>query len=628
MAKSKPKVRTRSIRRSATVSPFGVGAIYDFGDESLVAMDIFHWRNQGDKIRLPRLEKELGVSHFLMAPVVRERFNPYTKKVPYHRFPQWLFCPSCRRMIRWSYKKEQPGEHPRCEQCPKRSKLVPMRFVTACKGGHLTEVPWERWAHSKATEPAQHQCRAGTLKFETRRGGGGGLGSLWIVCQSCNASRSLHGIASKDSLRGVIGTCENRQPWERADPTGRTPCLHFPQVLQRGATNLYFPKVPSALDIPDSSFAAADPLIENITGHPFYTFLRQVYASTTTPETDPSVSTAAGMIAQALQCSNADVLKVVKAELNPPPAAQPKGVEGLLREEWDAFMNAKPTDDPRAPFVAEKADLTAVLATTPDDHPFRALAARLDVVVLARRLREVRALQGFERQEPGTTMVKPDLDRSLGWLPGIEVFGEGIFLSLREDALSHWEKENEAPIKARLGAMQERRRKSGLAFLPEFLPRFVVLHTLAHMLIRQLSFECGYASSSLRERIFASDPKGGSNAMAGILIYTAEGDSEGSLGGLVREGQPERLFPTLLTALQNTRWCSADPICRELAAQGLQGLNRAACHACVLVSETSCVCSNVMLDRAVLVGDDSGMPGYFHNVCQAIERSLTKGTTE
>lgn len=621
-----PKVRTRSIRRSATVSPFGVGAIYDFGDESFVAMDIFHWKNHGEKIRLPRLETELGISHFLMAPVVRERFSPYTKKVPYHRFPQWLFCPSCRSMIRWSYKKEQLGEHPRCERCAKRSKLVPMRFVSACKGGHLSEVPWERWAHSKATDPAQQQCRAGALRFETRRGGGGGLGSLWVVCQTCRSARSLHGIARKDSLRGVIASCENRQPWEWADPTGRTPCQHFPQVLQRGATNLYFSKVPSALDIPDSSSKAPDPLLDNIKEHAYYRFLKAVYGSTTAPDADPAVLTAARMIGDALRCSEADVLAVVRSELNPPPAAQPKGLDGLLREEWEAFVNAGIPDDRRAAFVAEKADYTSIVANTHNEHPFRALASCLDLVVLAKRLREVRALQGFERQEPGSTLVRPDLDRSLGWLPGIEVFGEGIFLSLNEEQLSDWEARNSASIKHRLGAMEDRRRHSSLAFLPAFSPRFVVLHTLAHILIRQLSFECGYASSSLRERIFAATSSGAVGAMAGILIYTAEGDSEGSLGGLVREGQPERLFPTLLTAMQNARWCAADPICRELAAQGLQGLNRAACHACVLVSETSCIGSNVMLDRAVLVGDGSGMPGYFDNVCQAIEGSLIEGT--
>lgn len=619
-----PKVRTRSIRRSATVSPFGVGAIYDFGDESLVAMDIFHWKNHGDKIRLPRLEKELGVSHFLMAPVVRDRYSPYTWKVPYHRFPQWLFCPSCRRMIRWSYKKEQAGEHPRCERCTKRSKLVPMRFVAACKGGHLTEVPWERWAHSEAVDSPQRQCRTGTLNFETRRGGGG-LESLWVVCQTCQAARSLHGIARKDSLRGIIGSCENRQPWERADPSGRTLCQHFPQVLQRGATNLYFPKVPSALDIPDSSVSTTDALDENIKANTNYVHLKKFYTSTTTPDTNPSVTVTADLIALDLQCTSDDVLKVVKADLEPPKAAQPKGIEGLLREEWEAFINAKTADEFKASFVAERAEMTAVLGSVPDGHPFRALADCLDVVVLARRLREVRALQGFERQEPGTAMVKPDLARNLGWLPGIEVFGEGVFLSLNEEQMAQWEASNKVAIEKRLGAMEERRRRTNLAFLPKYSPRFVVLHTLAHMLIRQLSFECGYASSSLRERIFAAAPEGGIDGMAGILIYTAEGDSEGSLGGLVREGQPERLLPTLLTALQNARWCSADPICRELAAQGLQGLNRAACHACVLVSETSCVCSNVMLDRAVLVGDDSGMPGYFAGVCQAVESALIEG---
>lgn len=623
MAKS--KVRTRSIRRSATVSPFGVGAIYDFGDESLVAMDIFHWKNHGEKIRLPRLEKELGVNHFLMAPVVRERYSPYTWKVPYHRFPQWLFCPSCRRMIRWSYKKERPGEHPLCEQCTKRSKLVPMRFVAACKGGHLTEVPWERWAHSNAVDPAQQQCRAGTLKFETRRGGGGGLGSLWVVCRTCDADRSLHGIARKDSLRGVIGSCENRQPWEWADLSGRTPCQHFPQVLQRGATNLYFPKVPSALDIPDSSGSTTDALDENIKANTNYAYLKKFYTSTTIPDTDPSVTVTAGLIASDLQCAPADVLKVVKADLEPPKAAQPKGTEGLLREEWEAFVSANAADDPKAPFVAERADVTTVLGSVPDGHPFRALADCLDLVVLARRLREVRALQGFERQEPGSAMVKPDLERNLGWLPGIEVYGEGIFLSLNEGRMAQWETLNKVAIEARLGAMEERRRRTNLAFLPKYSPRFVVLHTLAHMLIRQLSFECGYASSSLRERIFAASPEGSINGMAGILIYTAEGDSEGSLGGLVREGQPERLLPTLLTSLQNARWCSADPICRELEAQGLEGLNRAACHACTLVSETSCVCSNVMLDRAVLVGDDSGLPGFFTGVCRAVEAALTEG---
>ena len=140
-----------------------------------------------------------------------------------------------------------------------------------------------------------------------------------------------------------------------------------------------------------------------------------------------------------------------------------------------------------------------------------------------------------------------------------------------------------------------------LDFLPQPTPKFVLLHTLAHLLVRQLAFECGYAASSLRERIYASD-KG--TPMSGILIYTADSDAEGSLGGLVRQGNKDRFIPTLITALERGQWCSADPVCRELSGQGMNGLNRAACHSCSLLSETSCISHNSLLDRMLLLGYD------------------------
>ena len=143
-----------------------------------------------------------------------------------------------------------------------------------------------------------------------------------------------------------------------------------------------------------------------------------------------------------------------------------------------------------------------------------------------------------------------------------------------------------------------------------------MIHTFSHLLIRQLSFECGYAASSLRERIYSREPDDESDAMAGLLIYTADSDSEGSLGGLVRQGQIDRIIPTVLSALQHGQWCSSDPICRELPGQGLNGLNRAACHACCLISETSCVYNNTLLDRMVVTGNDdiNGNIGFFSSV--------------
>ena len=89
------------------------------------------------------------------------------------------------------------------------------------------------------------------------------------------------------------------------------------------------------------------------------------------------------------------------------------------------------------------------------------------------------------------------------------------------------------------------------------------------------------------------------------------GDSEGTMGGLVRQGRPDRLPKVFARALKSAAWCSADPLCSEGENQGMAGLNRAACHACVLVSETSCEFANALLDRRFLVGESRGLQGLF-----------------
>jgi hypothetical protein len=124
---------------------------------------------------------------------------------------------------------------------------------------------------------------------------------------------------------------------------------------------------------------------------------------------------------------------------------------------------------------------------------------------------------------------------------------------------------------------------------------------LAHILINQLVYECGYGTAALRERLYVSADL--SAPMAGILLYTAAGDSEGTLGGLVRLGRPELFGPMMQRALSRASWCSADPVCSEhLGGQGSRQANLAACHACVLLPETSCETMNDGLDRAMIVG--------------------------
>jgi hypothetical protein len=147
-------------------------------------------------------------------------------------------------------------------------------------------------------------------------------------------------------------------------------------------------------------------------------------------------------------------------------------------------------------------------------------------------------------------------------------------------------------------------------------PRFIALHTLSHGLIRRLSFDAGYSSSSIRERIYCDHSPA---AAAGILLYTSDGDSEGSLGGLVRQGEPSRFLGTMRRTIADLSWCSADPVCSELEAQGVDGMNSAACHACALVSETSCTFNNSLLDRRLVIDSpDGSIPGLLSDLAAGV----------
>ena len=158
----------RTIRLSQTLAPFGVGAVYDFLGESFVACDSYRWGNHGVRLRPAGLDKALGVKELRSAPTAS--FGTHSGSLPFYRFPQWLFCPRCRRMTRWSTKMEQPNQPATCPACGKGGRkppqLAPMRFVLVCEDGHLSDIPWPRWAHSLAGDNhKQRQCQSKDLVF-------------------------------------------------------------------------------------------------------------------------------------------------------------------------------------------------------------------------------------------------------------------------------------------------------------------------------------------------------------------------------------------------------------------------------------------------------------------------------
>ncbi|MBQ3774720.1 MAG: DUF1998 domain-containing protein [Ruminobacter sp.] len=227
-------------------------------------------------------------------------------------------------------------------------------------------------------------------------------------------------------------------------------------------------------------------------------------------------------------------------------------------------------------------------------------------ISLVNKMRVVTALTGFSRLAPvendndeGFVYVK---DYKTPWYPAYEVNGEGIFIELSSGDIENWiNKHSEVLERAKILQNNYDGSIAGKSHPKNISPKFVMLHSLAHLLITQLSFECGYSVASLSERIYCSDPAEGKN-MAGILIYTACGDSEGTLGGLVRQGYSDTLPKIFKKAVTSALHCSNDPVCGLSSGQGRDSLNLAACHSCLLLPETCCEERNSFLDRCMIIG--------------------------
>ena len=209
----------RKIRQTQTIVPFGVGGIFDIRGESFVAADITTWGKRGTEITSRRLAEKLGVQQFRAAPVAPDGKRQYAPGMPgpvYARFPKWLFCPRCRRMVRWRPTDEERDKAPSCGRCSGTQQLAPMRFIQICRHGHMADIDWVRWAHSTAETPEQKQCAKTFLDF-TVRSVSGGLESLRVRCQVCKSYRSLRDITRKDVLSSIGLACTGRQPWQRVE---------------------------------------------------------------------------------------------------------------------------------------------------------------------------------------------------------------------------------------------------------------------------------------------------------------------------------------------------------------------------------------------------------------------------
>lgn len=595
------------LRLSETITPFGVGAIVDVLGESLIAPDTSWWdRKSAPEISCERLLARLGAGVLRQAPSHSGRAAKETAHLLYWRFPTWRFCERCTKLSQLTNRNKGRWSN----SCDCGGALVPMRYVAVCeKGSHIQDIPWFKWAHrgrdASVTQSVLH-CRAyKELRFVRSSQHGEGLASLRVECNGCKRSRPLSDLVGGESLHRDGIRCGGAQPWE--EPKAGDVCEHKLSAVQRGATGNYIAERLSALDIPEERPQSAD-TADRIRSHIYF---EKVVADNGGPQAEM----VAEWIASEIGVTAEDVLGLAAGG---PDSSSGNPLLDLKDGEWAAFV--KKLEGGRDHGVG---DFVVDGWTVPTDSAWpTALASRLAGVGQVHRVREVRALRGFRRHSAEAALVTADLGpdrRRRPVYPAIEMFGEGLFLRFDEGWISEWE--NLPDVRARAEILIGRREASEWAHrldVPE--PRFIALHTLAHLLIRRLAFSSGYASASLQERIYANSER--PDRTAGILIYTAAGDAQGTLGGLVRLGTPDKLLPLILGALSDADVCSNDPVCIESDRQGVAQLNLSACHGCALVSETSCETANRLLDRQLVLGGGS-VTGLLDHVLDEV-RSSTK----
>lgn len=627
-------------RRAQLIAPFGVGAISVLKSGTAVmtaGLDAWFREENANRdeyaVSELRLAASLGVRALYLPPDYRQggRFRSADRQntrltVPFQLLPTWHFCPKCRRMVQLPLHYDATGRGQVCTYHEdikpewRRPRVQQVRFLIMCEEGHADDFPWLEWVH-RSIAPT---CTGPLL---LRVVSGASLSAIQVSCEgNCGAKpRNLAGIMSAQAsgeteLSKTLSAsddflCRGLRPWLG---NSAAQCGGFVRATLRSATNLHFGRVRSAIYLPPEATptASASRLVAAIEHQKAvdpnfrstYDMFRQLGADISARTSPVRMFLDAHGESGWIDAQIAEAIQQVDARADSgggtvdAPAAAWSEVT-FRRQEYEVLRSNVETDE------------LVVRASPPEsyDAKLAAFSRFFTRVSLVHKLRETRAYFGFTRVRPNeripVAQARGMLSRDpLQWLPAYVVRGEGIFLQLREDTLVQWEQtvsdaRHLAPMEGAFARLVTEDRVTPDLRLT---PRFVLLHTLAHTVINRLVFDCGYSSASLRERLYVSSEH--DRAMAGVLIYTAAGDSEGTMGGLVEMGRPGALEAVLLRALEAASWCSLDPVCMEVGernGQGPDSCNLAACHSCALVPETSCEQFNRFLDRGLLIGTPS-----------------------
>jgi len=624
------------ISPSQLITTFGPGSVVNMRHDTVMIVGCHRWPKKEDKKRYiilhhELLQKKLKTNSFRM-PLSHER----SKNVPCFSFPRWSVCKNkdCQRLqTHESIPKTEEGHS--CWSCERNGiksencRLTHARFVVICPKGHIDEFPWVEWVHHKneglkcLKNPNNPQ-----LKFSTKQESSA-LRDYVVTCLSCYKQRRCTGATDTNPFKEMNITCKGKKPWIHpgehtcTDEYGNDTVVRGIQVR---TTSLWYSIVMSAIKVPRWLHPVNVKLEDEKDGDRLYGAIQLARQSNKSYED----------IYNFYQDEFRDVAEIIldQKQKESNPNSSPDDIKNeiiqrleeifdnsesedeiptqleILNQEYDDFVKI---DDTKGKNYENEFQLR-----TSDIDKTIPIFSYLDSLKQINRITNISVLRGFSRGTP-PDLIDPDENKlckitseqhlsTEKWLPAVQTRGEGIFLTLDKALISKWEKNEKLEKRCKTiirdytthFTNDEEKQEEIMA---RFNSKFILLHTLSHLIIKALAAEAGYNEPSLKERIYWDDED-----RNGILIY-ATGSSEGSLGGLVRLAQT-KLFEKILTnAIQKSEICSRDPVCEDTDPtlnNVVHQLNGAACHSCCFLSETSCQFFNQFLDRWTINNDEAG----------------------
>lgn len=572
--------QNETIRPSQLIYQSGPGAIVELLNQSVIVKSADQWHTR----RAPQ-EKDVRITSLLGVDHVRIlNENPDKQRIKAVEFPKWKICPKCHNMTNY--------DNDTCYYCARKNEhdlqnLYASRFILACENGHISDFPYNEWVHRNKV--CTEQSKDPRLMLKTR-GSSGSLSDLHVICIHCKHSESLGGIMKTEErdLHSLFD-CKGERPW--ISDKAKQKCNCKMKTTLRGASNVYSPSISSFLQVPLTASSSEFDVL----------FLVE-------KDKEKFNKAYIGMGEEGLEmaCSFKSIptsfVPTIKRYLDGEITLEESSTyESIKKQEWNTLTQDEINEER---FSSKKIDIAPTLV------PYFDGVFRIDSVPEVQVLKEFTRLDYIDRFTDEEVKTQPVvITNEAKWLPAVRNYGEGIFFQFNLEKLLKWE-ENEQVTSAIIKAYNTQREEFNKTQL-DILPRQILLHTFSHALLQEFAAHCGYTTTSLKERIYASDD------MYGVFIYTASGDSEGSLGGLINLAQSEKLLPIIIRALENMSYCSSDPICSDGDFEYHTTANGAACHACTFVSETSCEWGNLLLDRRTLVNiNPNENDGYFDQLLE------------